>query len=115
MRYREEEVMKSEAERRQELEQRKAQLLERIDQIEDEFESHEAKDWEEMATEREGDEVLHDLGDAARQELRMIEAAFARMEEGEYGYCVTCGEQISEERLDLLPATPFCRDHAPGA
>jgi len=35
------------------------------------------------------------------------------MAEGEYGYCTVCGEKISEERLDLLPATPFCRNHAP--
>ena len=107
--------MKSDDIRREELQARKAQLLGRIDQIEAELESHEAKDWEEMATEREGDEVLHDLGDSARNELRMIEAALARMDEGEYGFCVTCGERIDEARLDLLPATPFCRKHAPGA
>ncbi len=65
-----------------------------------------------MATEREGDEVLEDLGQSAQTELRMIEAALVRIEEGEYGYCVTCGEKISEERLDLIPATPFCAEHA---
>ncbi|MDV7269354.1 TraR/DksA family transcriptional regulator [Thioclava sp. A2] len=105
--------MKSDDIRREELLARKAQLLDRVDQIEAEFEEHEAKDWEEMATEREGDEVLHDLGDAASAELRMIEAALSRLAEGEYGYCVTCGERIDEGRLDLVPATPFCRQHAP--
>jgi RNA polymerase-binding transcription factor DksA len=25
---------------------------------------------------------------------------------------VTCGKEISAERLDVLPATPFCRDCA---
>lgn len=104
--------MKSQDIRKSELEARRAALTERLGQIASEFETHESKDWEEMATEREGDEVLEDLGAAARQELRMIEAALARMDEGEYGYCVTCGEQISEERLDLIPATPFCREHA---
>ncbi|PYF08615.1 TraR/DksA family transcriptional regulator [Rhodobacter viridis] len=104
--------MKSLELRREELLSRKAQLTTRMAQISDELETHEAKDWAEMATEREGDEVLQDLGDAARNELRMIEAALARMDDGEYGSCVTCGEPIAEERLDLLPATPFCRDHA---
>lgn len=104
--------MKSLEHRRAELLARKAALTARMAQISDEFETHEAKDWAEMATEREGDEVLADLGDAARAELRMIGAALARLDEGEYGYCVTCGEPIAEERLDLLPATPFCRDHA---
>ncbi|WP_444454815.1 TraR/DksA family transcriptional regulator [Rhodobacter capsulatus] len=104
--------MKSLELRRAELLSRKAQLTTRMAQISDEFETHEAKDWAEMATEREGDEVLQDLGAAARNELRMIDAALARMHDGDYGYCVTCGAQIAEERLDLLPATPFCRDHA---
>ncbi|MHA1127489.1 MAG: TraR/DksA C4-type zinc finger protein, partial [Alphaproteobacteria bacterium] len=27
----------------------------------------------------------------------------------EYGVCVACGEDISEERLDVLPDTPKCR------
>ena len=104
--------MKSTEARKAQLEDRRAQLTARIDQIEAEFDEHEAKDWDEMATEREGDEVLEDLGLSAQQELRMIDAALQRIEEDEYGYCVTCGERISEERLDVVPATPFCREHA---
>ena len=42
----------------------------------------------------------------------MIRAALQRMDEGEYGYCVKCGTEIMEERLDVLPYTPFCRDCA---
>ncbi|SOB92876.1 TraR/DksA family transcriptional regulator [Rhodobacter maris] len=91
---------------------RKAQLAARLEQISGEFEAHDSRDWEEMATERETDEVLEDLGAAARRELRMIEAALARIAAGEYGYCARCGEKISEERLDLIPATPFCAAHA---
>ena len=41
-------------------------------------------------------------------ELRRIEAALQRLEEGEYGYCVTCGDEIAVERLSLDPATPQC-------
>lgn len=104
--------MKSLDIRREELLTRKAQLTDRMRHISGEFGEHDAKDWAEMATEREADEVLEDLGAAAQNELRMIEAALARMGEGEYGYCVTCGERIPEERLDLLPATPFCATHA---
>lgn len=104
--------MKSLDIRREELLARQAQLTDRMRHISGEFEAHDAKDWAEMATERETDEVLEDLGAAAQNELRMIEAALARMDEGEYGYCVTCGERIPEERLDLLPATPFCATHA---
>ncbi len=106
--------MKSTAERKAQLEARTADLNARMAEIGAELDSHEAKDWEEMAVEREADEVLEDLGHSAKSELRMIDAALQRIEEGEYGYCVKCGDQISEERLDLLPATPFCRNCAPG-
>jgi RNA polymerase-binding transcription factor DksA len=34
------------------------------------------------------------------------------MEKGEYGICVACGDPISEERLDVLPHTPKCRNCA---
>ncbi|PKP73756.1 MAG: dimethylmenaquinone methyltransferase [Alphaproteobacteria bacterium HGW-Alphaproteobacteria-6] len=104
--------MKSVAERRNQLEARKADLLARVAGIEAEFDSHDAKDWEEMAVERESDEVLEDLGQSARQELRMIDAALGRVDDDSYGECVKCGATIAEERLDLLPATPFCRDCA---
>ncbi len=47
-------------------------------------------------------------------ELRRIAAALARMEEGEYGYCVECGEEIAVRRLELDPATPLCINCASG-
>ena len=100
------------AKRKAQLEARQKDLQRRIAGIGAEFDSHEAKDWEEMATEREADEVLEDLGQAAQTELRMIEAAMVRIAEGEYGHCTKCGDRIAEDRLDLLPATPFCANCA---
>lgn len=91
---------------------RLAELDSRLHGIETELLSHQSRDWEDLATEREHDEVLTAMGDDGRQELRMIQAALARVRAGEYGYCVTCGGRISDERLDLLPATPFCRSCA---
>lgn len=41
-------------------------------------------------------------------ELARIDSALKRLEEGEYGYCVTCGEQIALKRLEFDPATPVC-------
>lgn len=103
-----------------ELAARKAQLLARLTEldarlqgIEDELKSHQSKDWEELATEREQDEVLTSMGNEGQEEIRAIFAALKRLDDGEYGFCVTCGTRISDERLDLLPATPFCREHAP--
>lgn len=47
-------------------------------------------------------------------ERRRIQAAFQRLDEGEYGYCVKCGEAIAEARLRLDPSTPQCVDCASG-
>ncbi len=96
------------AERKRALEARRAELLGRIETVEDGLDSHGEKDWEELAVEREDDEVLEDLGAAAVTELRMIEAALGRIAADEYGFCTLCGAQIAEGRLDAVPATPFC-------
>jgi len=100
------------ARRKQQLTARLAELDSRLHGIEDELMSHQTRDWEELATERENDEVLTSMGDEGKQEIRAIFAALKRMDLGEYGFCVTCGDRISDERLDLLPATPFCRNCA---
>ena len=41
-------------------------------------------------------------------ELQRIEAALARLDEGEFGYCEECGEPISLGRLRFDPSTPRC-------
>lgn len=47
-----------------------------------------------------------------QQRLRLIEAALARIDEGEYGYCVACGGDIPAKRLAFDPAAPRCVDCA---
>jgi hypothetical protein len=42
-------------------------------------------------------------------EIAEIEAALDRAVRGTYGTCVVCGTSIAPERLELLPATPYCR------
>ncbi|GKY88744.1 TraR/DksA family transcriptional regulator [Sinisalibacter aestuarii] len=43
-----------------------------------------------------------------------IAAALARMDEGEFGYCTECGEEIAPGRLDFDPAIPTCISCAQG-
>jgi len=62
-----------------------------------------------VAAERGENKVLYDQ---LRRELDDIEHALARMDEGTYGTCEVCGGEISAARLELLPATRFCIDHA---
>lgn len=45
-------------------------------------------------------------------EIRRIDAALARLDEGEYGYCTACGADIDLKRLELDPAAPLCADCA---
>jgi DnaK suppressor protein len=42
--------------------------------------------------------------------LTKIDAALRRLEEGTYGDCFECGEQISEARLRALPFAVRCKD-----
>lgn len=99
--------------RKTQLEARRLELQERMRAVEAEFATHTARDWEEQATENEGDEVLERLGEAAEAEIARIEAALHRIAEGDYGVCVKCGDEISPARLDVLPYTPFCSACAP--
>jgi RNA polymerase-binding transcription factor DksA len=104
--------MKTVEMRAQQLAARLAELDQRLQGIEEELETPPDPDAEERAVEREDDEVLEGIGLTALAEARMIRAALDRVADGSYGACVRCGAEISEARLDLLPATPFCRDCA---
>ncbi len=48
--------------------------------------------------------------DIKSQRLRKIEDALARLEQGEYGLCADCGEEIAANRLRADPAVVRCRD-----
>ncbi len=104
--------MISHSQRRTQLEDRYAELEARIAAIGDELDAEHSPDWEDLAVEREDDEVLEGVGNSAQQEMRQIEAALERLDSGQYGTCTSCGEPITEERLNILPYTPFCRNCA---
>lgn len=67
-----------------------------------------------------------DLSNAAMSrdifEMRAIEAALARMDDGSYGECLDCGTDIPYERLEVQPTAERCtpcqemheRTHAEG-
>jgi DnaK suppressor protein len=41
-------------------------------------------------------------------ELRRVDEALERIEEGEYGFCLECGEPINPKRLAVDPAASLC-------
>ncbi len=48
----------------------------------------------------------------AEKELEQINEALHAMEEGTYGLCVVCGEDIGFERLQIVPMAAHCTEHA---
>jgi len=51
--------------------------------------------------------------EARRQDRRqIIEAALRRLDDGEYGYCLRCDEDIPVKRLAIDPAVTRCVDCA---
>ena len=41
-------------------------------------------------------------------ELKRIDAALERIDSSDYGFCLTCGEEIELKRLELDPAAAQC-------
>lgn len=44
----------------------------------------------------------------AKQQLRLIDAALQRLDNGEYGECQECGEPINPKRLEIDPTALYC-------
>lgn len=52
------------------------------------------------------------LRDRERAQLRQVEEALARLDEGSYGLCRVCRRPIAGERLEAIPWTATCIDCA---
>ena len=46
------------------------------------------------------------------ERLRQVEDALGRIDAGTYGTCLACGRPIINERLELVPETPYCVEDA---
>ena len=55
-------------------------------------------------------EIGYMLSNRERDELKAIEGALKKIEEGRYGICEMCDKKISKKRLIALPLTPYCVD-----
>jgi DnaK suppressor protein len=56
------------------------------------------------------DDIEFALIQMKAETLHKIEEALRRLEEGTFGYCFECGEEISERRLRALPFAVRCKD-----
>lgn len=48
------------------------------------------------------------LAEGLRQRLEDLDEALERIDEGTYGVCERCGNEINPERLDAVPAASLC-------
>lgn len=71
-------------------------------------------DFDEQVVQRENDDVLRGLNEAARTELAQLNRALARIDAGSYLNCVSCGDDIQLERLEVVPYTDLCARCARG-
>jgi DnaK suppressor protein len=71
-----------------------------------------------------GEDIAQDIADKAassynkeflftqstneRQMLGMVDSALARIREGTFGECISCGNEINAKRLDAVPWTRYC-------
>jgi DnaK suppressor protein len=94
---------------KKQLEALKAELSQRVKKIDKDI-RHEgmSADWSEQAVERENDEVLESLGNAADEELLMINYALQRIENNTYFTCSECVGTIPRARLESLPFSSLC-------
>ncbi|NYR09027.1 TraR/DksA C4-type zinc finger protein [Psychrobacter sp. BI730] len=87
----------------------------RIDKIEDHIQNPQDdlnEHWEDQAISYRQNDMRKNLMSEARQSLIYVENALGRIENGTYGECEVCGEQIEEQRLEALPYATLCMEHA---
>lgn len=69
-------------------------------------------EFEEAAQTESADYTLSLLLDQQRRELERIDTAFLRMDQGTFGECIDCGQNISKDRLRAMPYAIRCGEDA---
>ena len=87
-------------------EQHPGSLDEEVEEIAATSDNHLA----ETATATLGREIDYTLGENSEQVLADIDAALQRIDDGTFGTCVNCGQEIPLQRLEAYPAASLCID-----
>ena len=90
------------------LENRRVVLGKRVAEMEAALRSEHSSNFSEQAHEREDEEVMERLEQEALQEIEAIDHALTRIENGTYGTCTVCGQDLGEKRLKVLPYAGLC-------
>jgi RNA polymerase-binding protein DksA len=90
---------------------RRAELLRRVANFEDELrwlDANQNAELEEESQEQNIARLLARLDDRSAAEIAAIDHALQRLADGEYFECEACGEPIAPERLAALPTATLC-------
>ncbi len=93
------------------LETRRNEAMRSLDRLGDEARSQDAdcpQDVGDLCTTNLSKEALFQQRDGQQQIVRMTEAALDRIQQGTFGVCSGCGDDINPRRLDALPWTQYC-------
>ncbi|GAA5049254.1 hypothetical protein GCM10023208_07350 [Erythrobacter westpacificensis] len=90
------------------LEEQLSELESRLERIERDLDEPHDPDSSERAVQMEDDESLEAQARLVTREITSTKRALDRIEKGEYGYCVECGEEISDGRLEARPESALC-------
>jgi DnaK suppressor protein len=55
-----------------------------------------------------GQQMALEAGRRRKQQILQIKAALVRIENGDFGYCASCGQEIAAGRLTINPAASRC-------
>jgi RNA polymerase-binding transcription factor DksA len=91
------------------LEEERAHLREQVDAIAaSSFDENFADSGQVAAEQGEAKTLAGNLQD----QLDDVDAALSKLDDGTYGQCEKCQKAIGDARLEAMPATRFCIDHA---
>ncbi|MCY1082712.1 TraR/DksA family transcriptional regulator [Archangium lansingense] len=72
--------------------------------------SRQEPDLVDEAAEESAEEVLVRLSEREERELRDIDDALVRIEQGRFGHCARCGGAIGRHRLRAIPEARHCME-----
>ena len=90
------------------LEAQLAELQDRLSRLDRDLSEPPDPDSSERAVQMEDDEALEGQAVVVSNDIASIRRALDRIEDGSYGYCVKCGDEIPEGRLEARPEAAMC-------
>src|SRR5688572_615401 len=93
---------------RQKLEAQLAELEDRLSRLERDLAEPPEADSSERAVQMEDDDALEAQAAMVTKEIVSVRRALERIEDGSYGECVRCGNEIAAGRLEARPEASLC-------